>query len=173
MKSLTAIDKVKMWHDGTRKLNVGACSDDKLQKYSSICSELGYTKEFQNLQDELSRRKKKSTDLLSLTPEERLKILMDACGLTKFDLDVYIYPKTKKGWDTIKKAFADSYEMDSAEKARRLSEWEWYKEDFGGEFGFLSDDGILTMELAFSCPDFLDLPVEMQVACCEIEWDKD
>ena len=37
--------KMRMWHEGTRGLNIKACSDEKLLFYLQTCIELGYENE--------------------------------------------------------------------------------------------------------------------------------
>ena len=51
-----AYDKMKAWHDGTRKQNVGAMSDAKLKHNYSVCKELGFEKEMEILQIEADKR---------------------------------------------------------------------------------------------------------------------
>ena len=175
MATLTPKEKVTMWHNGTRKLNVGACSVEKIKKYSEFCKELGYDKEYQILQDELSSRSDE-IDFKTLTPEERLAFWKKKVGLTgETGDDVYFYPKAKKDYDKIYKAFekkADEF-LDEDEKKWRLPE---FKEGFGGDTFSLYcvDDGddLPTMELEFTGPDWMFLPDDMQIACCEIEWVK-
>lgn len=175
MATLTPKEKVTMWHNGTRKLNVGACSVEKIKKYSEFCKELGYDKEYQILQDELSSRS--DVDLSKLTSEERLAFWKKKVGLTGETKDyVDFYPKTKEDYDKIYKAFeknADEF-LDEDEKKWRLPE---FKNDFGKEaFGLCCfDDGsdLPTMELYFTTPDWTFLPDDMQIACCEIEWTKE
>lgn len=173
---LSSIDKMNMWHDGTRKLNVGACSDEKLEKYIKICRELGYTKEESLLVKEYESRRSKASDLKSMTWEERLEYWKRKVGLTgKTGEDVYFYPKTKKDFDKLFKAFEDNKEETlGAEHMDRLEE---FRNDFGSDtFSlYLVDDGedVPSMEWNFFCPNFYEIPVEMQIACCEIGWERD
>lgn len=51
-----AYDKMKAWHEGTRKQNIGAMSDAKLKYNYSVCKELGFEKEMEILQKEADRR---------------------------------------------------------------------------------------------------------------------
>ena len=51
-----AYDKMKAWHDGTRKQNLSNCSDAKLKMNYKVCKELGYTKECGLIKDEAKKR---------------------------------------------------------------------------------------------------------------------
>ena len=53
---LEAEAKMDAWHNGTRKQNVKACSDDKLKMYLEICLNKGYSKEAEILQNEIDER---------------------------------------------------------------------------------------------------------------------
>ena len=59
-----AYDKMKAWHEGTRKQNVGAMSDAKLKMNYAVCKELGFDKEVDILKAEADKRE--------LTLESRL-----------------------------------------------------------------------------------------------------
>lgn len=41
-KKLTEQEKMDAWYNGTRRINVGLCSDQKLLEYFKICNESGY-----------------------------------------------------------------------------------------------------------------------------------
>ena len=51
-----AYDKMKAWHEGTRKQNVANCSDAKLKMNYKVCKELGYEKEMGLLKAEADKR---------------------------------------------------------------------------------------------------------------------
>lgn len=51
-----AYDKMKAWHEGTRKQNVANCSDAKLKMNYKVCKELGYEKEMNILKQEADKR---------------------------------------------------------------------------------------------------------------------
>ena len=51
-----AYDKMKAWHEGTRKQNLGTCSDAKLKMNYKVCKELGYDKECGLIEDEAKKR---------------------------------------------------------------------------------------------------------------------
>lgn len=51
-----AENKMKAWHDGTRKQNLKLASNDKLKYYYKICNELGYDKEMEQIEAELNSR---------------------------------------------------------------------------------------------------------------------
>lgn len=51
-----AYDKMKAWHEGTRKQNVGAMSDAKLKMNYAVCKELGFDKEVDILKAEADKR---------------------------------------------------------------------------------------------------------------------
>lgn len=53
---LTPTEKMELWHEGRRILNVKACSDSKLMKYLEICNGLGFAAEAGKLKRELSMR---------------------------------------------------------------------------------------------------------------------
>lgn len=48
--------KMDAWHNGTRKQNVKACSDEKLRMNLQICLDKGYTREAKILQNEIDAR---------------------------------------------------------------------------------------------------------------------
>ena len=66
-----AYDKMKAWHDGTRKQNLSNCSDAKLKMNYKVCKELGYDKECEMIEDEA---KKRNLTLESLTLKEYVSI---------------------------------------------------------------------------------------------------
>ena len=51
-----AYDKMKAWHEGTRKQNLSNCSDAKLKMNYNVCKELGYTNEADLIQQEATKR---------------------------------------------------------------------------------------------------------------------
>lgn len=51
-----AYDKMKAWHEGTRKQNVANCSDAKLKMNYKVCKELGFDKEMDILKKEADKR---------------------------------------------------------------------------------------------------------------------
>lgn len=52
----TAYDKMKAWHEGTRKQNLKNCSDEKLKMNYDICKELGYDAECRQIEAEAKTR---------------------------------------------------------------------------------------------------------------------
>ena len=64
-KALTPEEKMDRWHQGTRKENVKACSDEKLQEYRKICRRKGYTEEARIINAELKSRKQKVNEALN------------------------------------------------------------------------------------------------------------
>lgn len=170
---MDSIEKIQLWHSGKRKLNVNACSIEKLMKYSEFCKSLGYQTEYDILQTALINKTASIPDFMKMTSEERQDYLKNKLKLKDNETDVYCYPKTKTGWNEIAKAFLSYFNCDMTEKKQRLSEWEFDKENFGGEFGLLYDDGAFNMELDFACIEFIELENELQIACCKIDWDVD
>lgn len=51
-----AYDKMKAWHNGERKQNIGAMSDAKLKMNYAVCKELGFDKECEILKAEADKR---------------------------------------------------------------------------------------------------------------------
>ena len=51
-----AYEKMKAWHDGTRKQNLSNCSDAKLKMNYKVCKELGFDKECGLIEDEAKKR---------------------------------------------------------------------------------------------------------------------
>lgn len=51
-----AYDKMKAWHEGTRKQNLANCSDAKLKMNYKVCKELGYEKEMNQIKAEAEKR---------------------------------------------------------------------------------------------------------------------
>ena len=51
-----AYDKMKAWHEGTRKQNLSNCSDAKLKMNYKVCKELGFDKEMKQIEDEAKKR---------------------------------------------------------------------------------------------------------------------
>lgn len=51
-----AYDKMKSWHEGTRKQNLSNCSDAKLKMNYKVCKELGYEKEMREIETEAKKR---------------------------------------------------------------------------------------------------------------------
>lgn len=51
-----AYDKMKAWHEGTRKQNLSNCSDAKLKMNYKVCKELGYEKEMREIEKEAKKR---------------------------------------------------------------------------------------------------------------------
>ena len=84
----------------------------------------------------------------------------------------YIFPKTEADWNKVvsawKKSDTSDY-IDEPDKTTRLNECKYFKDDWGGNFGFLFEDGA-SMELGFAIAEFVDLPEEVQLACIEIDW---
>ena len=71
-----AYDKMKAWHEGTRKQNIGAMSDAKLKHNYNVCKELGFDKEMEILKDEADKRNivLESVNYDKLTKRDLLKI---------------------------------------------------------------------------------------------------
>lgn len=61
-----AYDKMKQWHEGTRKQNLSNCSDAKLKMNYKVCKELGYEKEMELLKKEAEKRNINIEEKLSL-----------------------------------------------------------------------------------------------------------
>jgi hypothetical protein len=55
-KKLTEQEKMDAWHNGTRRINVGLCSDQKLLEYFKICNESGYFLQSVKLRKEIHNR---------------------------------------------------------------------------------------------------------------------
>lgn len=51
-----AYDKMKAWHEGTRKQNLSNCSDAKLKMNYKVCKELGYEAEMKQIEAEAQKR---------------------------------------------------------------------------------------------------------------------
>ena len=51
-----AYEKMKAWHEGTRKQNLSNCSDAKLKLNYKVCKELGYENEMNQIEDEAKKR---------------------------------------------------------------------------------------------------------------------
>lgn len=51
-----AYDKMKAWHEGTRKQNLSNCSDAKLKMNYRVCKELGYDNEMKQIEAEANKR---------------------------------------------------------------------------------------------------------------------
>ena len=51
-----AYEKMKQWHEGTRKFNIGAASIEKLEINYHTCKSEGYTKEMEIIYKELQKR---------------------------------------------------------------------------------------------------------------------
>ena len=51
-----AYEKMKAWHEGTRKQNLSNCSDAKLKMNYKVCKELGYENEMNQIEDEAKKR---------------------------------------------------------------------------------------------------------------------
>jgi len=51
-----AYDKMKAWHEGTRKQNLSNCSDAKLKMNYKVCKELGYEAEMKQIEAEAKKR---------------------------------------------------------------------------------------------------------------------
>lgn len=51
-----AYDKMKAWHEGTRKQNLSNCSDAKLKMNYKVCKELGYDAEMKQIEAEAQKR---------------------------------------------------------------------------------------------------------------------
>ena len=51
-----AYEKMKAWHEGTRKQNLSNCSDAKLKMNYKVCKELGYEKEMEQIEDVAYKR---------------------------------------------------------------------------------------------------------------------
>lgn len=56
-KALTSEEKMDRWHNGSRKENIKACSDEKLKEYRKICRAKGYAEEVKQINAELRARK--------------------------------------------------------------------------------------------------------------------
>lgn len=67
-----AYDKMKAWHEGTRKQNLKACSDAKLKMNYKVCKELGYDEEMKKIEDEAKSRNLTLESMISI--EEYIKI---------------------------------------------------------------------------------------------------
>lgn len=67
--------KMDAWHNGTRKQNVRACSDEKLKNYLQICINKGYDYEASILQSEIKSRIESRKDDIYIIVSWRLDIL--------------------------------------------------------------------------------------------------
>ena len=56
-KALTSEEKMDRWHNGSRKENIKACSEEKLKEYRKICRAKGYAEEVKQINAELRARK--------------------------------------------------------------------------------------------------------------------
>jgi predicted HicB family RNase H-like nuclease len=56
-KALTSEEKMDRWHNGSRKENIKACSEEKLKEYRKICRAKGYAEEAKQINAELRARK--------------------------------------------------------------------------------------------------------------------
>lgn len=74
-----AYDKMKAWHEGTRKQNIGAMSDAKLKHNYNVCKELGFDKEMKILKDEADKRNivLESVNYNKLTRRDLLRIYLN------------------------------------------------------------------------------------------------
>ncbi len=70
-----AYDKMKAWHEGTRKQNLKACSDVKLKMNYRVCKELGYEEEMKKIEDEANSRNLQLESMITI--EEYIKIYED------------------------------------------------------------------------------------------------
>lgn len=48
-EAMSEADKIEAWHNGTRKINLKACSEDKLRRYYKLCVDLGYADEAEEI----------------------------------------------------------------------------------------------------------------------------
>lgn len=55
-KKLTDQEKMEAWYNGTRRVNIGSCSDQKLLNYFKICNESGYFLQSVKLRKEIHKR---------------------------------------------------------------------------------------------------------------------
>lgn len=62
---LTPEEKMDRWHNGTRRENIKACSEDKLKEYRKICKAKGYDAEVRIINAELKARKSAITESVS------------------------------------------------------------------------------------------------------------
>lgn len=67
-----AYDKMKAWHEGTRKQNLKGCSDAKLKMNYQVCKELGYEEEMKKIEDEANSRNLQLESMITI--EEYIKI---------------------------------------------------------------------------------------------------
>lgn len=64
-KGLTPEEKMDKWHNGERKENIKACSDEKLKEYRKICRAKGYAEQVKLINAEIKRRKNESANTLT------------------------------------------------------------------------------------------------------------
>ena len=62
---LTPEEKMDRWHNGIRRENIKACSEDKLKEYRKICKAKGYDAEVRIINAELKARKSAITESVS------------------------------------------------------------------------------------------------------------
>lgn len=104
-KALTSEEKMDRWHDGKRKENIKACSDEKLAEYLKICRKKGYTEEVKLINAERKARKagtKKINESFDNT--ELTKMITDHDGLKSF--------KEVRGNDA--RGYESSYDLKTA-----------------------------------------------------------
>lgn len=76
------MEKMEQWHNGIRRQNVKACSDEKLEDYYNICLDKGYVPEANTLYREIVER-----GLQDEVPEMKFKKVdgtLDADAICKY-----------------------------------------------------------------------------------------
>jgi hypothetical protein len=104
-KALTSEEKMDRWHNGKRKENIKACSDEKLAEYLKICRKKGYTEEIKLINAERKARKAGSKKINeSFDNAELTKMITEHGGLKSF--------KDVRGYDA--RGYESSYDLKTA-----------------------------------------------------------
>lgn len=83
-KALSSEEKMDRWHDGKRKENIAACSDEKLAEYLKICRAKGYTEQVKIITAERKKRKGAKPVNESFDNNKLNALIADHDGLKSF-----------------------------------------------------------------------------------------
>lgn len=83
-KALSPEEKMDRWHDGKRKENIAACSDEKLAEYLKICRAKGYTEQVKIITAERKKRKGAKPVNESFDNSKLNALIADHDGLKSF-----------------------------------------------------------------------------------------
>lgn len=126
-----AYDKMKAWHEGTRKQNLSNCSDAKLKMNYQVCKELGFDKECGLIEDEAAKR--------NLTLESKISleeyIMIEESHETQTEILHTEVGQILKPFGNIKNGFNRKFDQEEVDKLMTREGWDFVDKEIDKEDG--------------------------------------